>query len=101
MAKTSTSFTKDTAPKGKGAGKHRKTKIKEAIGLDGWENLCTYIKTDGADKLKQELGKLKGKDFVMAFSTLIEFVQPKLSRTTLEGDKNAPVEIFINGSKTN
>lgn len=101
MAKNATSFTKATAPKGKGASKHKKTKIKEAIGLNGWENLCDYIKTDGSKKLQEEMAKLKGKDFVMAFSTLVEFVKPKLSRTTLETDKDKPFEITINGKNPN
>lgn len=88
MAKTSTSFTKLTAPKGKGGAKQSKTKIKEELGLTGWESLCEFIKTDGAGKLQQELLKLDGKDFVNAFSSLIEFVKPKLNRTTVEGEIN-------------
>lgn len=91
MAKTSTSFTKQTAPKGKGAAKHIKTRVKEAIGLDGWDKLCTYIKTEGAAKLTTELSTLKGKDFINAYSALAEYVKPKLQRTTIEGDPDKPL----------
>lgn len=94
-------FTTETAPKGKGGATHKKTKVKQAIGLDNWQNFCNYVVTNGVDKLIDEMNKLKGKDFVIAFSALIEFVKPKLSRTTLEGDKEVPIEIFINGSKAN
>lgn len=91
MGKNSTSFTKETAPKGKGAAKHIKTRIKERIGLDGWERLCDYIKTAGADKLTDELSDLDGKDFINSFTTLAEFVVPKLQRTTIEGDPDKPL----------
>jgi hypothetical protein len=91
--KRSTSFTSETAPKGRGASKHRVTKIKEAIGLSGWERLCEYIKNEGADKLVVEMAKLSGKDYINALSTLAEYVKPKLQRTTLVGDPDQPLQV--------
>lgn len=99
MAKTSTSFTSETAPKG--ASKHRKTKVKERLGLNNWQNLTHFVLNEGLDKMLLEMEKLRGRDYLTAYTTLLEYVKPKLSRTTVEGDKNAPIEIFINGSKTN
>lgn len=84
----STSFTSETAPKGKGGAKHAKTKIKEQLGLTGWDRLCNFIITDGADKLQEEMLKLEGKDYVNALGSLVEFVKPKLNRTTHEGEIN-------------
>lgn len=100
MAKNSTSFTKHTAPKGKGAAKHIKTRIKEAIGLDSWQNLCEFVKADGAKKLKDEMNKLKGKDYVIAYTTLLEFVKPKLQRVSHDGESQT-ITININGKKVN
>ena len=91
MAKSSTSFTPATAPKGKGGCKHKKTILKESIGLDGWENLCNFLKGEGSDKLKVEINKLKGKDYVLAITQLVEFVKPKLQRTTLSNDPDNPI----------
>lgn len=100
MARSATTFTKSTAPKGKGASKHIKTRIKESIGLDGWEDLCTFIKTNGSAKLKTEMLKLKGKDYVMAFSSLVEYVKPKLSRQDVTVKSNKiTLEIVRRNSK--
>lgn len=95
MARSSTTFTKKSAPKGKGSAKRTSTKIKEAIGLDGWENLCSYIKTEGSSKLQEEMSKLKGKDYITAFSSLVEYVKPKLQRTTVAGDPESPLQMNI------
>lgn len=88
MGKTSTSWGPGTNPKGKGSSKNTKTKIKEELGLTGWDALCQYIKTEGSDKLQQEMAKLNGKDYVNALSALIEYVKPKLNRTTVDGNLN-------------
>lgn len=95
MPRSSTSFTKETAPKGKGGSKHTKTKIKEKLGLTGWDRLCLFIVTDGADKLQEEMLKLEGKDYVNSLGSLVEFVKPKLNRTTLEGDVNVNLRKIV------
>lgn len=89
MAKSSTSFTSSTAPKGK--SKEAKTRVKEALGLTGWERLCNYILNEGSDKYIEEMMKLKGKDFNIAYNSLTEFVKPKLNRTTIVGDPETPL----------
>lgn len=91
MARSSTTFTKDTALKGKGGSKHAKTKIKEKLGLTGWDRLCNFIITDGADKLQEEMLKLEGKDYVSSLGSLVEFVKPKLTRSAV--DVNANINI--------
>lgn len=87
----STSFKKGSAPvKAKGT-KHKKTRLKEAIGLKNWDTLTSFIETDGAGKLVTEMKKLTGKNYVVAYGMLAEFVKPKLARTTLIGDPNKPL----------
>lgn len=81
--KRSTSFTSATASIKK-SRKHNKTKIKEAIGLDGWESLCDFIQKDGAVKYIQTLKTLKGKEFAIAYNAMAEYVKPKLQRATID-----------------
>lgn len=92
MAKTSTSFTSGTAPKGNKGKKHKRTLVKESVGIDNWDQLAEWVKTKGIKKAVSELEKLKGKDYFYAYEALLEYVKPKLSRTTLVGDKDNPVE---------
>ncbi|MGN7785192.1 hypothetical protein ACTJIJ_11725 [Niabella sp. 22666] len=95
MGRNQTSFTSKTAPKGKGSSKNTKTKIIEAIGLSGWEKLESFLLNEGAEKLCESLSKLKPKDFVVAFDKLTEYVKPKLSRQTIVGEKDSPINIEI------
>lgn len=79
---TKTTWKKGEKPpvsKPKGA-KSRSTKVKEALGLTGWERMCDYILNEGADKYVAEMEKLTGKDYHIAYNALTEFVKPKLSR---------------------
>lgn len=85
--------TKATWPKGqkppvkkpKGA-KNKRTLLKEAIGIDNWAQLQSFIETHGIKKCVQEIQKLSGKDFVSSFTQLTEFVKPKLARTEVLAD---------------
>lgn len=73
MAKTSTSFKKGEA-KGRPKGVENKTTktLKEFL---------VYISENGKEKMWQEMQTLKGKLYVDAYLSLIEYVQPKLART--------------------
>jgi hypothetical protein len=84
----STTWKKGENPVKKKGTKHTRTKIKEAIGLQNWEGLKKYIEESGSAKLMQEMNKLTGKDFVTAYSSLLEFVKPKLARveSKIEGE---------------
>lgn len=92
MARSSTTFTRETAPKGKGSSKRAKTRIKEALGVQTWNELIAWVEGQGIEKCIEEIQKLKGKDYVYAYSTIIEYVKPKLARTTVAGDPNAPIQ---------
>lgn len=87
MAVTSTSFKKGAPGKPKGA-KNESTLIKEKVGLTSWDTMCNMIVNEGIDKYMEELFKLKGKDFIFGYTALIEYVKPKLNRTTLDGGLN-------------
>jgi hypothetical protein len=58
-----------------------------------WETFSEYCIKGGLAKFKSELNKLKGKEFVNAYLTLLEFHKPKLSRSQLEhsGSIKTPV----------
>lgn len=94
--KTKTSFGPNNAGKPKGVI-HKKTKIKQAIGLTGWEKLGKAFEGELADKMLEEIKKLKGKDYTTAMALFAEYFKPKLNRTTLEGgDKPIETKTTIN-----
>lgn len=75
--------------------KKKSTKLKEAIGLSGWQRLQDYLLNEGADKLVDSLQQLSPKDFVIAYNALGDFVKPRISRTTVLGDKNEPLTLRV------
>lgn len=56
-----------------------------------WNEMKDFMVNEGAQKFKEELMKLKGSQFVNSYSAALEYFQPKLSRTTLDGDKDKPL----------
>jgi len=74
-------------PKGRpiGASDKNKSKIREIIGsaLD-----------DNAERVKEELLALSGKDFLNFYIKLLEFGLPKLQRQTIEIDQETIVRTF-------
>lgn len=85
--------TKGTWPKGKKppvkkpkGAKSKRTLLKEKLGLKNWSELQSFIETHGIEKAVKEMQKLKGKDYMTAFTSLTEFVKPKLARTEVLAD---------------
>lgn len=72
-------FEEGNPGKPKGA-KNKKTKQ--------WEVFSTYCLNGGLIKFQEELNKLDGKDYVNAFTNLLEFHKPKLQRGEVVGDLN-------------
>lgn len=60
-----------------------------------WEAFSEYCLNGGLQRFEQELNALEGKDFVNAFTTLLEFHKPKLARTELKGDLDVETTIRI------
>lgn len=58
-----------------------------------WETFSLYCLGGGLKKFEEELNKLTGKDFVVAFTNLLEFHKPKLQRGELVGDFNLKATI--------
>lgn len=71
--------------------KQKKTVLKESLGLTNWSKLRSFVENEGAEKLVTEMLNLNGKDFINAYTSLAEFVKPKLQRTTLLGDPSLPL----------
>lgn len=61
-----------------------------------WNEMKDFMVNEGAQKFQEELMKLKGPQFINAYSNSLEYFQPRLSRTTLEGDKDKPLIQFPN-----
>jgi hypothetical protein len=94
--KRSTTWKKGENPTRQPGQKSKSTLLKESLGLANWDKLTSYIENEGSEKLVDEMDKLSGKDFINAYSSLAEFVKPKLNRTTLVGDKDKPLTFTIN-----
>ena len=58
-----------------------------------WNQLKDYMTNDGADKFKDELQKLSGKDYINAFTNTLEYFKPKLQRTELTGEDGNAINI--------
>ena len=84
MARSSTTFKKGSAPKGR-TGKNKATLVKEALGLTGWDRLTEFLLNEGADKMVENIQQLKPSQYSVAFQALAEFVKPKLSGSELTG----------------
>jgi hypothetical protein len=69
--------------------KNKKTLVKEALGLTGWDALKEFIEGKGAEKLIVEMKKLNGKTYVNAMQAMSEYVKPKLRR--VDGNLNTNI----------
>lgn len=58
-----------------------------------WTTFADYCMNGGLEKFKKEFEGLKGKQFVDAFLTLLEYHKPKLQRTTVVGDEQNPIQL--------
>lgn len=59
----------------RGSRKGKKNKRTEQ-----WDAFADYCLNGGLQRFQDELGRLKGKDYVMAFSNMLEFHKPKQQR---------------------
>jgi hypothetical protein len=91
--RTKTTWTKGTNPVKKKGTKARKTILKESLGLKGWEKLNSFLQNEGATKMVDTLAKLSEKEFAFAYGQMLEFIRPKLTRTTHVGDAKNPLEL--------
>lgn len=91
--KRSSAWKPGESPVMKKGTKHKKTILKEKLGLKNWNGLVKYIETEGATKLIEEVKKLRGRDFVIAINSLAEYVKPKLARTEVSGPNGGAIPI--------
>lgn len=56
-----------------------------------WEQFAEWMMNEGMSKFQDELDKLEGKQYIEAVQNMIEYFQPKLSRTEISGDKDNPL----------
>jgi hypothetical protein len=95
MAVNSTSFEPGTRPAGRPKGaKNRRTLARESIGAESWEKLEQYLLSEGAEKLIESMQALRPNQFVYAYTGLLEYFRPKLSRQHLAAD-GGEVEVHV------
>lgn len=97
--RTSGTWKKGENPKMKKGTRQKRTVLKESIGLSNWAKLKSFVENEGAEKLVDEIATLNGKDFITAYTSLAEFVKPKLQRTQIAGDPDEPIHSAIDLSK--
>lgn len=97
--RTSGTWKKGQNPVKKKGTRHKRTVLKESIGLSNWAKLKSFIENEGAEKLVSEMQGLSGKEFINAYSSLAEYVKPKLQRTTLAGDPDNPIASKLDVTK--
>lgn len=73
-------------------GKAKGSKNKSTLILN---TFAQTIVEGGMEKFRDELEKLKGRDYVNAFTTFFEYVKPKLARTELVGKEGKELEIKV------
>jgi len=98
--KTSTSFAPGERLTGRQKGSlNKRTKLKKEIGIENWEQIESYLITEGAGKLIDSMRQLKPSQYVHAYIGLLEFFKPKLSRQTINTGKEGEekeIEITLN-----
>jgi len=91
-------FTKETAKElGRKGGKTPKAKTQ------AWNNIVGWLATDGGMTFKALLDKQSRgedlskpeKEFMEHYKDLLEYHRPKLSRTTVAGDKDNPIQAKV------
>ena len=89
-------FKKGVSPNPKGRGKGVASKKVALV-----KGFTDHMLAGGADKFKRELNKLKGRDYVHAYMTLMEFSIPKKARVehTSDGETFKVTQVFMIGGK--
>ena len=64
-----------------------------------WEEFADWFIVSGMPKLKEEMSKLEGKDYIHTMRDLMEYFQPKLARLdsdiTSKGEKLDGVQVYL------
>lgn len=90
-----TSFGPGSRPTGRAKGtKNKRTQLREAIGMESWQAIETYLTTEGAGKLIDSMRELRPNQYVIAYTGLLEYFRPKLSRQQLAAE-GGEVEIQV------
>lgn len=59
---------------------NKKTKTIQAIGLQNWAQLQQWAENDGLQEAIKKMKRLRGAAYINAYTKLLEYVKPKLSR---------------------
>ena len=78
----------------KGAENKEKKKLRE---------MMTLVISNNFEKFNEEMGKLKGKQFIDAYLSMAEYCLPKLNRTDMRVDDRSKIRdaakiTFVNGT---
>lgn len=74
-------------------GGRKKGVLNKSKKSDQWDYFTNYCIKGGLIRFKKELDKLKGKQYVDAFLTLLEYHKPKLQRSELIGADKMKLQV--------
>jgi hypothetical protein len=95
--KTGTSFQPGTRPTGRAKGtKNKRTQLRESIGADNWQSIEQYLTTEGAAHLIECMRELRPGQYVYAYTALLEYFRPKLSRQQLSAEPDSEITVTMN-----
>ena len=96
-----TSFKKGESPPKQKGMKNKTTIVKESLGLNRWQDMVNYVNGEGVEKYIQEMNKLTGRNYIIAYTSITEYIRPKLNRHTLEGELKKEITLNIVRGKPN
>ncbi len=60
-----------------------------------WDIFATWCLEGGLEKFQEEMDKLSGKDFIKAYTDLLEYHKPKQARIEHTGEDGGNIQIEI------
>jgi len=58
-----------------------------------WNELKDFVTSEGAQRFRDELNKLEGKEYIKAYAMILEFFAPKLQKIDAKVSENKSVTI--------
>lgn len=60
-----------------------------------WSAFGQWLVVGGAERLHTEMNELHGKDYIVAFTSVLEYFAPKLARTEITGKGDEAIHIHL------
>jgi hypothetical protein len=85
--------------KGKSGNPEGRKKGSINVKTEKWHELCDYLLDEGTERLMRALEQLEPKEFVDAYSKILNYIKPKLQ--SVEGNQTTQMKIVIENELEN